>query len=170
MRPIKTVIEQKFPGMKVLRVSKTEIPGWLLVESDSDQVENYMYVHESGRYVLSGHSSIFKWAEMLRKEYVRDRQQALLAGMDTSKTILLSPMQPKLERPVLVFDDPDCRFCQQFHPEVQKLVEAGVPVAVVLYPLVRTHPDTYRKSVAIWCASRSGRGAGARAEVKTGNG
>ena len=53
-RQIKTVIEQKFPGMKVLRVSKTEIPGWLLVESDSDRVENYMYVHESGRYVLSG--------------------------------------------------------------------------------------------------------------------
>ena len=54
VRPIKTVIEQKFPGMKVLRVSKTEIPGWLLVESDSDRVENYRYVHESGRYVLCG--------------------------------------------------------------------------------------------------------------------
>lgn len=152
VRPIKTVIEQKFPGMKVLRVSKTEIPGWLLVESDSDRVENYMYVHESGRYVLSGALFDIQMGRNVTQEYVRERQQALLAGMDTSKTILLSPMQSKLERPVLVFDDPDCRFCQQFHPEVQKLVEAGVPVAVVLYPLVRTHPDAYRKSVAIWCA------------------
>ena len=151
--PIKTVIEQKFPGMKVLRVSKMEIPGWLLVESDSDRLENFMYVHDSGRYVLSGALFDIEMGRNVTQEHVRDRQQALLAGMDASKTILLSPMQPKLDRPLLVFDDPDCRFCQQFHPEVQKLVEAGVPVAVVLYPLVRTHPDAYRKSVAIWCAS-----------------
>ena len=149
---IKTVVEQKFPGMKVLKVSKTEIPGWLLVESDSDRVENFMYVHESGRYVFSGALFDIQAGRNVTQEYVKDRQRVMLAGLDTSKTILLSPMQQKLERPVVVFDDPECTFCQQFHPEVQKLVEAGVPVAVVLYPLVRTHPDAYRKSVAIWCA------------------
>lgn len=109
--------------------------------------------------MLSGALFDIQMGRNVTQEYVKDRQQALLAGMDTLQNHSVVSHATEVGASGAVPDDPDCRFGQQFHPEVQKLVEAGVPVAVVLYPLVRTHPDAYRKSVAI-CSSRSSRGAG----------
>src|SRR5512140_927283 len=51
---LQSTMEQKFPGMNVRRVAKTEIPSWYLVETESDSPEGLWYVHESGRYVLAG--------------------------------------------------------------------------------------------------------------------
>lgn len=63
-RPIKTVIEQKFPGMKVLRVSKTEIPGWLLVRATVTERKTKRTHERLGGTCSPGHSSIFRWAGM----------------------------------------------------------------------------------------------------------
>lgn len=154
---VRATFEAKFPGVTIKQLSPIEIPGWYLVETDGAALEaSILYVHESGRYVFSGGLFDLASGRNLTREYLRRKQQEVLSGLDLSKVILLKPQaeaqrEPAL-RPIVVFDDPDCPFCRKFHPEVKKIVQAGVPVAVVLYPLVRPHPDAYRKSVAIWCA------------------
>lgn len=155
---VRATFEAKFPGVTIKHLSPTEIAGWYLVETDGAALDaSILYVHESLRYVFSGGLFDLASGRNLTREYLRRKQQEVLSGLDLSKVILLKPQaeaqrEPALH-PIVVFDDPDCPFCRKFHPEVKKIVQAGVPVAVVLYPLVRPHPDAYRKSVAIWCAA-----------------
>ena len=150
---IQSTLEEKFPGMHIRHVAPSEIPGWFVAETDSDGMNSFMYVHESARYVLSGGLFDIQMGRNITQEYLRAREQNVLLTMDYSKTIVLKPAVDRVQKPLLVFDDPDCPYCQKLHPEMKKLVAAGVPVAVVLFPLVKPHPDAYRKSVAIWCAS-----------------
>lgn len=154
---VRATFEAKFPGVRIKHLAQSEIFGWYLVETDGAQLDaSILYVHESGRYVFSGGLFDLASGRNLTREYLRRKQQEVLATLDLSKVILLKPQTETQSeaalRPVVVFDDPDCPFCRKFHPEVKKIVQAGVPVAVVLHPLVRPHPDAYRKSVAIWCA------------------
>lgn len=153
MTLIRGTLEEKFPGMHIRRVVLSEIPGWYVAETDSDGMNSFMYVHEGARYVLSGAMFDIQMGRNITHEYIRDREHKLLLQMDYTKTIVLKPAVERVDKPILVFDDPDCPYCQKLHPEMKKLVAAGVPVAVVLFPLVKPHPDAYRKSVAIWCAT-----------------
>lgn len=150
---LQSTMEQKFPGMNVRRVAKTEIPSWYLVETESDSPEGLWYVHESGRYVLAGGMFDIQLGRNVTQEYMRERERRVLDSLDLSKTILLQPESPKTTKPLLVVDDLDCPVCQKLHPEIKKLVSSGVPVAVLLHPLTTIHPDAYRKSVAVWCSS-----------------
>ncbi|MDF0667097.1 MAG: DsbC family protein [Nitrospira sp.] len=150
---LQSTMEQKFPGMKLRRVAKTEIPSWYLVETESDSPEGLWYVHESGRYVLAGGMFDIQLGRNVTQEYLRERERRVLDSLDLSKTILLQPESPKITKPLLVVDDLDCPVCQKLHPEIKKLVSSGIPVAVLLHPLTTIHPDAYRKSVAVWCSS-----------------
>lgn len=150
---LKEVLEKKFLGMSVKAVTKTEVPGWYLVETDTGSPDGIMYIHEGGRYVLSGGLFDIAVGRNLTQEYVSDRQARILASLNRGQLLVLNPTSPRVKDPVLIFDDPDCPVCRRMHPEVKQLVDAGVPVGVVLFPLMRPHPDAYRKSVAIWCSS-----------------
>jgi thiol:disulfide interchange protein DsbC len=90
----------------------------------------------------------------LTQDFALAKRRELLASVPLEHAIMYAPRiqrDPPM-RPLLLFDDPDCPYCRQFHPEVKKLVEAGIPVAVFLYPVTQLHPDAVRKSIAIWCA------------------
>lgn len=149
---LKLVIQQKFPGIQIRRVEATEIPEWYLVETDTDSQDGIMYMHRDGRYVLAGNIFDLEMGRNLTMELSQVRHLRVLSEFDLSKTVLLSPQVERVARPLIIFDDPDCPVCRQMHGEVKKLVDAGVPVSVVLFPLMGIHPDAYRKSVAIWCA------------------
>ena len=53
-------------------------------------------------------------------------------------------------RKVAVFSDPDCPFCKQLEPELDKL--DNVTIYTFLYPLPSIHPDAVRKATMIWCS------------------
>ena len=150
---LKDVLEKKFLGMAVKSVSKTEVPGWYLVETDTGSPDGILYIHEDGRYVLSGGMFDIAVGRNLTQEYVSTRQARIMSAMNREQLLVLTPAAARLKDPVLIFDDPDCPVCRRMHSEVKQLVDAGVPVGVVLFPLMRPHPDAYRKSVAIWCSS-----------------
>jgi len=148
---LKGVIEKKFPGIQIRRVEATEIPEWYLVETETDSPDGIMYMHRDGRYVVAGNVFDIEMGRNLTSELSQGRHLQVLSA-NSSNTVLLKPQVEKVARPLIIFDDPDCPVCRQMHGEVKKLVEAGVPVSVVLFPLMSIHPDAYRKSVAIWCA------------------
>ncbi|MBI5444321.1 MAG: DsbC family protein [Deltaproteobacteria bacterium] len=53
---------------------------------------------------------------------------------------------------IIVFDDPECPYCQKLQPEMKKVVEARPEVAfhIKLYPL-EIHPKAKEKAKAIVC-------------------
>lgn len=149
---LKAVIEKKFPGIQIRRVEATEIPEWYVVETETDSPDGIMYMHRDGRYVLAGNVFDLEMGRNLTSELSQGRHLHVLSALNSSNTVELKPAVSKVARSLVIFDDPDCPVCRQMHGEVKKLVEAGVPVSVVLFPLMSIHPDAYRKSAAIWCA------------------
>lgn len=149
---LKGVIEKKFPGIRIRRVEATEIPGWYLVETETDSPDGIMYMHRDGRYVLAGNVFDLDMGRNLTSELSQGRHLQVLSFLNSSNSLWLKPPVEKVARPLIIFDDPDCPVCRQMHGEVKKLVAAGVPVSVVLFPLRSIHPESYQKSVAIWCA------------------
>jgi|CXWL01.1.fsa_nt_gi thiol:disulfide interchange protein DsbC len=149
---LKAVVEQKFPGIQIRRVEVTEIPEWYLVETETDSPDGIMYMHRDGRYVLAGNVFDLDGGRNLTSELSYGRHLHVLSALNATNTVELKPLRAPVSGPLIIFDDPDCPVCRQMHGEVKKLVEAGVPVSVVLFPLMSIHPDAYRKSVAIWCA------------------
>lgn len=53
-------------------------------------------------------------------------------------------------RKVAVFSDPDCPYCRQLEPELDKL--DNVTIYTFLYPLTSLHPDAMRKAALVWCS------------------
>lgn len=59
---------------------------------------------------------------------------------------------PKAEKKVIVFDDPECPYCGKLHEEIKKIVAKRTDLAfyVKMYPLAM-HPGAYEKSKSIVC-------------------
>ncbi len=59
----------------------------------------------------------------------------------------------KAKHKIIVFDDPDCPVCREFHKDMKKIVKTDKNIAfyIKLFPLA-IHPNAYKKSMAIACA------------------
>jgi thiol:disulfide interchange protein DsbC len=59
---------------------------------------------------------------------------------------------PKAEKKIIVFDDPECPYCAKLHEEIKKIVAKRTDLAfyIKMYPLAM-HPGAYEKSKAIVC-------------------
>jgi thiol:disulfide interchange protein DsbC len=108
------------------------------------------YVSADGRYMLMGDLIDLD----SRRNLTTTRRGALVLksidAMGESNMIVLGPANPK--RTLTVFTDVDCPYCSRLHKEVPKLMEAGVKVRYLLYPRAGKDSETYRRSVAVWCA------------------
>jgi thiol:disulfide interchange protein DsbC len=136
--------------MDIRDLQLAPVPGWAMFLTGSGG--NVMYVDLTGTYLLAGTMFEVRTRRNVTQDFVAAKRRELLASVPLEQAILYAPRVNPTMRPLLLFNDPDCPYCRQFHPEVKKLVEAGVPVAVFLYPVAQLHPDAVRKSIAIWCA------------------
>lgn len=79
-----------------------------------------------------------------------------LPKVDTKKIPLDGAIvmgNPKGEKKVIIFDDPDCPYCAKLHEDLKKIVakRKDVGIFVKMFPLT-IHPQAYEKSKAIVCA------------------
>lgn len=94
----------------------------------------------------------------------------LAAQTGEKSMIVFGPAKAK--RTITVFTDVDCPYCRKLHGEVAALNQAGVQVRYLLYPRSGPGSETYKRSVAIWCAkdrkqAASTALAGGKLEMKT---
>ena len=87
-----------------------------------------------------------------------------------SKMIVFGPASPK--RTLTVFTDVDCPYCARLHQEVPQLTAAGVKVRYLLFPRAGVGSETYKRSVAVWCAKDRAKAlatakAGGKIDMKT---
>lgn len=150
---VRTKLLLAFPNIEIRDLQLSPAPGWAMFQLGSDG--KVMYVDLQGDYLFAGAMFELQNRRNLTQEFVVAKRRELLQSIPLEQSIMYMPalqLDPPI-RPLLVFDDPDCPYCRKFHPEVKKLVEAGIPVAVFLYPVAELHPDAVRKSIAIWCAN-----------------
>ena len=128
------------------------------------------YVSADGRYMLTGDLIDLENRRNLTEQR---RGGAILKSIDAlgeANMIVIGPAKPK--RTLTVFTDVDCPYCSRLHLEVPKLTAAGVKVRYLLYPRAGKDTETYKRAVAVWCASDRVKAvgvakSGAKIEMKT---
>jgi len=154
-RAARIAVEKLFTGSTINDWQPAPMPGMYMFTVNKD--ERVYFVDQSGRYLMA-QAAVF---DLVAKKnwtqgFIFAKRQEVLAGVPLEDAILYMPeqvaegMDPA--KPVLVFDDPDCPFCREFHREVKELVAVGVPVAVFLHPVEKLHKGATEKSMHIWCA------------------
>lgn len=109
-----------------------------------------VYVSADGKFLFTG-DLIDLETRMNLSERAREKQNAAaLARLGVDKTIVIGPAKPR--HVITVFTDVDCPYCAKLHLEVPALNKGGVQVRYVFFPRAGLDSDSYRRSVAVWCA------------------
>lgn len=126
-------------------VRQSPVKGLWEVEIAQGDKSFIVYVDFSKKYLVEGK---FTPLEKLG-------ETAALKKVDLKKIPIDSAIvmgDPKAEKKIIVFDDPDCPYCSRLHGEIKKIIEKRKDVAfyIKMYPL-SIHPEAYEKSRAIVC-------------------
>ena len=107
-------------------------------------------ISADGKYLLTGDLiEVATRANLSEKK----RGKKILSAIEQAGEKDMIVMGPaKAKHTITVFTDVDCPYCAKLHNEVPQLNQAGVKVRYLLYPRSGTGSETYKRSVAVWCA------------------
>lgn len=134
-------IKKQYPNLKISNIQKTEMPG--LYSANLDQ--QIIYVGEDGQHMFVGSMIRLKDQKNLTKELVLGQNSIdwnQLPLKDAIKTVKGSG-----QHVLAVFSDPNCPYCKQLEPELDKLKD--VTIYTFIYPL---KPQSIVVSRQVWCA------------------
>lgn len=144
---LKDRIERALPNTTVHAVRATSLPGFYEVEVENQLV----YVSTDGKYMLLGDVVDLGTRTNLTEAWREQTAVRLIDELGEKQMIVMGPANPK--RTITVFTDVDCPYCAKLHREVPQLTKQGVKVRYLLYPRGGVGSETYRRSVAVWCAA-----------------
>ena len=146
MKQVKAKLVKAFPELSAATIKPSPAAGLYEVEVDTQ----VFYVSPDGKYLLMGdimdlgsHANLTE----ARRAAIRAR---LLNEAGEENMIVIGPKKPL--RTLTVFTDVDCPYCAKFHLDVPALNKAGVKVRYLFFPRAGLHSETYKRSVAVWCA------------------
>ncbi|MFV5377399.1 DsbC family protein [Acinetobacter calcoaceticus] len=134
-------IKKQYPNLKVSNIQKTEMQG--LYSANLDQ--QIIYVGEDGQHMFVGSMIRLKDQKNLTKDLVLGQNSIdwnQLPLKDAIKTVKGSG-----QHVLAVFSDPNCPYCKQLEPELDKLKDATI--YTFIYPL---KPQSIVVSRQVWCA------------------
>lgn len=134
-------IKKQYPNLKISNIQKTEMPG--LYSANLDQ--QIIYVGEDGQHMFVGSMIRLKDQKNLTKDLVLGQNSIdwkQLPLEDAIKTV-----KGNGQHVLAVFSDPNCPYCKQLEPELDKLKD--VTIYTFIYPL---KPQSIVVSRQVWCA------------------
>lgn len=134
-------IKKQYPNLKISNIQKTEMQG--LYSANLDQ--QIIYVGEDGQHMFVGSMIRLKDQKNLTKDLVLGQNSVdwnQLPLKDAIKTVKGSG-----QHVLAVFSDPNCPYCKQLEPELDKLKD--VTIYTFIYPL---KPQSIVVSRQVWCA------------------
>lgn len=163
---LKQRLQKHFTDLHITELKPAAIPGLYEMVSGTQVV----FVSGDGRYMVTGDLIDLVSKRNLSAERRAGLVARVIKGMGENKMIVFGPDQPK--RTLTVFTDVDCPYCVRFHQEMSALNNAGVRVRYLLYPRAEKGSETYKRSVAVWCASDRAKAvgiakAGGKIDMKT---
>jgi thiol:disulfide interchange protein DsbC len=144
---LKARLEQALPGVKVDEVAPGPLPGLYELVIGTDVA----YISGDGKFLVMGDV-----IDLDARSNLSDRRRDKLVlkaidGLSEDKMIVIG--DPNAKHTITVFTDVDCPYCAKLHKEVPELNAAGVKVRYLLYPRNGLESETYKRSVAVWCAA-----------------
>lgn len=125
------------------------VKGLWEVEFDRDGKGGVVYIDFSKKFLVEANfTPLDKLAEDLKPIRKVDAGK-----IPVDRAVALG--NPKAEKKVIVFDDPDCPYCAKLHAEIKKIIKKRKDVVflIKLFPL-KTHPEAYEKSKSIVCGDK----------------
>lgn len=142
---LRQAFEARFPGSKVVSVSKTPLPGIYEVVADGNQLA---YVDEKAEYLMMGEIIDLKARRNLTREKMDDLTRIRFDSLPLQNAIKFVKGAGK--RQLAVFSDPDCPFCKKLEPELAKL--DNVTIHVFPLPIASLHPEAGQRAKQVWCS------------------
>jgi thiol:disulfide interchange protein DsbC len=144
---VKAALAHSFPGGAGATLRPAAIAGMYEVEIDGQ----IFYASRDGRFVIVGDMWDLGEKKNLTEAQRENVAVRLLGTVGDKNMIVIGPSDAK--RTITVFTDVDCPYCVRLHQDVPELNRNGVKVRYLLYPRSGVGGETYKRSVAVWCAS-----------------
>jgi thiol:disulfide interchange protein DsbC len=143
----KKKVEAAMPGIAFEDFKPSAVPG--LYEAVVGT--RVLYFSADGGFMLNGDMVDLKSRKNLSEAKRATLISRLLDQVGEANMIVMGPAKPK--RTITVFTDVDCPYCAKLHLEVPELNKNGVKVRYLLFPRGGLDTKTYKRSVAVWCAT-----------------
>ncbi|GFE61363.1 DsbC family protein [Geobacter sp. AOG2] len=144
----------KVTGGTVKSIKPAPIQGMfeLLVEKDGRQ--GLVYIDYAKKRLMQGFVIDLTTLQPVSAHTQEELPQKKQATSLDTKTIPLENAivmgNPKGDRKLYVFTDPDCPYCRKFHEELKTLAKTAPDVAIYIIPFpLAMHPGAYDKARAI---------------------
>jgi thiol:disulfide interchange protein DsbC len=140
---VRQALQKKYPKVQIESIAKTPIPGLYEIYADGD----ILYVDEKANHLIVGGRII---DANRRTDLTAERLNVLSAVKFDQLPLDLAfkKVQGNGARKLAYFTDPNCPYCKQIEPTLNKL--ENVTIYVFLYPVLGE--DSYEKSKAVWCS------------------
>ncbi len=140
---------------EVLDVKRSEVPGLWDVEAVYNGQKIPFYIDFSKSYLISGNVIKLK-----NDENVTQANFVKMNKVDRSEIPLEdAPVigNPAAENKIIVFDDPECAYCNKLHSEMKKVISQRPDIAffIKMFPLAM-HPTAKPKAQTIVCSKLKG--------------
>ena len=132
----------------VLSVKISEVPGLWVLEAVFQGKTIPLYLDFSKKFIFSGNVIRLQDGENITPQPPIETVD--VTSIPLKDAIILG--DPKAPHKIIVFDDPQCPFCQKLHPEMEHIVMTRKDVAffIKMFPL-QSHPNSYEKAKTIIC-------------------
>jgi thiol:disulfide interchange protein DsbC len=140
---VRQALQKKYPKVQIESIARTPIPGLYEVYADGE----ILYVDEKANHLIVGGRII---DANRRTDLTAERMNVLSAVKFEQLPLDLAfrKVQGNGSRKIAYFTDPNCPYCKQIEPTLNKL--ENVTIYVFLYPVLGE--DSYEKSKAVWCS------------------
>ena len=142
----KAELAKHFPDVANGTLRAGPVPGLLELQVEGD----VLYVSNDGKYIVFGDVVEVATKRNLTGAVREKVAHDALEKMGESNMIVMAPASTK--RTITVFTDVDCPYCAALHRDAPELNRKGENVRYLLFPRGGTDTETFRRSVAVWCA------------------
>lgn len=144
---IKTNLAKIFPEAAQGTLRASPVPGLYELTLDAQ----VYYVSADGKHLVLGDLIDVGARANLTEKTRQKLVSKLLGDVADADAIVISPRRPR--HSIHVFTDVDCPYCARFHQDVPELNRRGIKVRYLMYPRAGAGSETWRRSVAVWCAA-----------------
>lgn len=140
---VKQAMERKYPGVPIVSVARTPLPGIYEVFANGA----VFYVDENVNYLIMDGKMI----DVARRANLTEERLQVLTAVKFDRLPLdlaFRKVQGNGVRKLAYFSDPNCPFCKQIEPDLAGL--ENVTIYIFLYPVLGQ--NSYEKSKAVWCS------------------
>jgi thiol:disulfide interchange protein DsbC len=133
---------------EVLNVKLSEVPGLWALETVHQGKTIPLYLDFSKKYIISG--NVIRLQDGTNLTPQPPVNTVDVTTIPLKDAVILG--DPKAPKKIIVFDDPECPFCKELHPEMEKIVLTRKDIAffIKMFPL-QSHPNSYQKAKTIIC-------------------